>query len=395
MAKKIAFTDDRVRRLKAPTTGRTYWYDSKQPGLAVCKTAAGSVSWYFYRWYEGKPVRAQLGGFPEYNTLQARQLAVAKIAEQDSGKDIMAERKGRRHGPTFGQLWQHWMAHAEQRKAASSLRNDRSNYSRFLERWAARRLDSFTKTEIAELHSKVGEENGRYQANRLLALVKAMFGKAEDIGFDGRNPAAKIPMFREEKRDRFLHGDELQRFFAALADEVPDFQDVLVLLLLTGARRSNLVSMRWEDIDLQHAIWRIPETKAGIPVVIALVPAAVQILQRRLQHRTESPYVFPGRGKTGHLDSPRAPWERVIARAKLQNVRLHDLRRSLGSWQAMGGSSLQIIGASLGHTQPSTTAIYSRLALSAVRQSVEHAADAMIAAGGDAARRLLGGPERG
>ena len=112
---------------------------------------------------------------------------------------------------------------------------ERAQYNAFLKPWAHRKLSSIKKAEVAALHARVGQENGIYAANRLLALLRAMFNKAPDMGFAGPNPTAGVKKFPEENRDRFLHGDELAGFFRALAAE-PNamLRDFFLLLLLTG-----------------------------------------------------------------------------------------------------------------------------------------------------------------
>ena len=149
---------------------------------------------------------------------------------------------------------------------------DERQYKTFLKPWEHRKLSSIRKADVQALHAKVGEKNGRYAANRLLALIRAMFNKAPDMGFTGSNPTTGIKKFPEEKRDRFLHGDELKKFFDALSQEPdPLFRDFFMVSLLTGARRANVQAMQWQDIDFQAGIWRIPDTKSGKPVVVPLV----------------------------------------------------------------------------------------------------------------------------
>ena len=207
-----------------------------------------------------------------------------------------------------------------------------------------------------------------------------MFNKAiKDWNFTNGNPAAGIKLFHEEKRDRFLGAEELPAFFDALnAEPNESLRDFFMLALLCGARKANILSMRWVDIDFTHNLWRIPETKSGMPVVIPLVAPAVEVLYARRKVTKDSEWVFPSHGATGHLVEPKSAWERILKRAGLEDVRIHDLRRTLGSWQAMGGASLPIIGKSLGHTQVSTTAIYARLTVDPVRESVDRATTAII-----------------
>jgi integrase len=124
-------------------------------------------------------------------------------------------------------------------------------------------------------------------------------------------------------------------------------------------------------------VWYIPDTKNGEPLVVQLPEAAIKILVDRTQN---GPWVFPGSGKTGHMVSPKKAVSSLFGRAGIQGLRIHDLRRTLGSWQAMTGASLAIIGKSLGHKSVQATQIYARLSADPVRASVERAVGAIIEA---------------
>ena len=153
--------------------------------------------------------------------------------------------------------------------------------------------------------------------------------------------------------------------------------------LLTGARRANVQGMQWQDLDLVRGVWRVPgeQSKNGMPMMIVLVEAVVEVLRkRREQVPAEVPWVFPATSQTGHIVEPKEAMARILKAAGIVNLRLHDLRRTLGSWQAAGGSSLLVIGKSLGHSSQSATAVYSRLNLDPVRASVTTATTAMLAA---------------
>jgi integrase len=138
--------------------------------------------------------------------------------------------------------------------------------------------------------------------------------------------------------------------------------------------------MRWKELDLEQGTWEIPVTKTGDPQTVTLAMEAIEILKIRKSNRS-SFFVFPGNGKTGHLVEPKAGWKRILERAGIKSLRIHDLRRTLGSWQAITGASLPIIGKSLNHKNVSTTAIYARLNLDPVRESVQRATVAMLEAG--------------
>lgn len=377
---KTAFSKRALEALPLPATGRQYYYDAKTPALAFCVTSTGSKSFYLYKWSAGRPHRVRLGAFPEISVEQARKLASKLSAEIAGGADPQAARRMRREEPTLADLWAFWSTQTQGKKRPRSREEDERQYNAYLTPWASRKLSAIKKSDIAALHARLGAERGQYQANRTLALIKAMFNKAEGLGWKGDNPARGVERFPERSRDRFLLPEELPRFFAALAEEKnPVLQGFFLLALLTGARRSNLQAMRWDEISWELAQWRIPETKGGTPVVVPLVPAAIEVL-RKLHETAKSEWVFPGR-RGGHLSTPGFAWKRLLRRAGLEGLRIHDLRRSLGSWRALTGASLVTIGKSLGHTRPETTAIYARLTLDPVRAAVEKATSAMLQAG--------------
>jgi integrase len=176
-----------------------------------------------------------------------------------------------------------------------------------------------------------------------------------------------------------LQPEELPRFFAALAAEPNETaRDFFMLSLLTGARKSNTLAMRWEEISFAAETWRIAETKNGEPQTVHLPRQAVEILTAR-KLASDGPWVFPGGGASGHLADPKKAWMRILAEAGIADLQIHDLRRTLGSWQAATGANSYIIGKSLGHRSQQSTAIYARLNLDPVRESVNKATDAMFA----------------
>jgi integrase len=207
--------------------------------------------------------------------------------------------------------------------------------------------------------------------------VFAQLGKAKL--YTGENPAAGLGTLKIPTRDRFLQKDELPRLFEALrATTNIQMRDYVLLSILTGARKSNVMAMRWTDIDFDRREWRIPDTKNGDPLIVQLPAVAMTVLADRRDNG--SPWVFPGSGKSGHLESPKKGVQSLLAKAGISGLRIHDLRRTLGSWQAITGASLAIIGKSLGHKSVDATLIYARLSADPVRDSVERATSAILAA---------------
>jgi len=247
--------------------------------------------------------------------------------------------------------------------------------------WSKKKLEAISNADVRALHAAIGKAGNRTMANRVVELVSSIYNRAVEWGYPGANPAEGIEPFKETKRDRFIQADELPRFFKALAaDTSEDFKHFTLLALLTGARRTNVLAMRWQDVDLQAATWRIPETKNDEPQVVALVAEAVEILRERKPKKDG--YVFPAPSKTGYMTPPKKRWRALLKRAEVKNLRIHDLRRSLGSWQAISGASLAIIGKSLGHKSADATLVYARLHLDPVRASVAAATSRMLEAAG-------------
>jgi integrase len=379
---RFRFSKQRIEALPIPADGRAEYRDIVTPGLVLRVTATGAKSFSLFRRMNGRPARVTLGAFPTMTVEQAQRRARELQGQIVMGIDPRTARRAAREEPTLSVLFQFWMdSHAKPHKRTWEA--DQRQYDTYLKPWAGRRLSAIGKADVATLQLRIAEQKGRYIANKVLALLRAMFNRAADIGFAGPNPTAGIKKFPEEKRDRFLHGDDLRVFFSALAaDPNADLRDYFLVCLFVGARKSNVLAMRWEEIDFATGLWRIPTTKSGKPVVVPLVGPIMQLLETRKQASKGSPWVFPSRGKTGHLVEPKSAWKRIIDSAGLSDVRPHDLRRSLGSWMTITGAGLPVVGKMLGHTQPMTTAIYARLSVDPVRAAAEAATTAMLEAGG-------------
>ena len=365
---------------------RVVIHDSEVKGFSI-RISRGARTFYLYRWIGGRPQRIRLGTYPELTPEAARRLAEKSNGEAAQGKDLAAERRRRRQpnrtDPTLGELFghtleQHWKPGCRTWKEQKRLFDNYTPKS-----WSARRVSAISKIDVLERHRTIGKENGAYTANRWRGVLHRLFEVAiEDFDFAGGNPVRKVKQFPEQERERFVTPEELPRLFDAIdAAEDVRIADYLRLALLTGARKTAILRMRFADVDLVRAVWTIPasDSKNGSPIHVPLVSEAVEVLRSRLIAAKGREYVFPGRHGNGFLSDPTKPISKVFAAAGLKDVRLHDLRRTYGSWQAANGSSELLIGKSLGHRNTRSTQIYARLTLEPVRQSVERATDAMRA----------------
>jgi len=365
--------------LPLPEKGkRLYVYDTKVRGLELMVTDQGTKSFKVYRKFNNKPIRVTLGKYPEMTIENARREAQRIINKLNEGKNPNNEKKKLRGETSFKELFSLYMErHSKQEK--KTWKYDERDVPRFLGHWFQRKLSDITKQEIQALHEKIRSENGLYQANRLLARVHIIYNKAIEWGWEGVNPATGIKKFKEKSRDRFLHPDELPRFFESLDMEQNDtIRDYIYVSLFTGVRKTNVMEMKWEDLYLERKEWLVPDTKNGDPLRVHLVESVIELLQKRRASYGSGEWVFPGTGATGHLMEPKMGWKRILDRADLKNLRIHDLRRTLGSWQAATGANSFMIGRSLGHKSTQSTAVYARLNLDPVRDSVEKATQAML-----------------
>ncbi len=384
MENKINFTKAIIDTLPIPDSGkRDTYHDIKTTGLQLRITSNGVKTFSVFRRIKGgNPERVTLGRYPGMTIEQARKSAAEINLHIIAGKNPADRLREAKREMTLGDLFQEYM----ERRAAFNRRPDKpkATYRLYLSDWSNRKLSSIRHEEVDRLHKKIGRNNGQVTANIVLKLLHVMFNKAinEWRIWKGENPAHGIAKFPEQSRDRFLQSDELPRFFQAVAQEENEtIRDYVLMSLLTGARRSNVLAMRWQDINFERAEWRIEETKNGTPQTVALSPEVIEILQNRKQS-DNAIFAFPGTGKSGHLEEPKKGWQRILDRAGIGDLRIHDLRRTLGSWQAKTGASLAIIGKSLNHKNQNTTAIYARLDLDPVRDSVNKATSAMLQAAG-------------
>jgi integrase len=270
--------------------------------------------------------------------------------------------------------------------------------------WGARRIDSIKIEDVLALRNKVGEKH-KYQANRIVEMAKTIFSwsaKSKDgkVNFwPVANPAREVELYEEDERDRFLQPHELVRFNDELKKETHrDLRDFLALALATGARKSNVLAMRWCDISFERSNWNIPDTdtKSGKAYDVPLTPAALHVLRRRRREIPEdAKYIFPSVGKSGHLIEVKKQWDKFRKRAGIPDVRIHDLRRTKGSYMAISGESLQQIGAVLGHRSLASTGIYARLHQESLREAIASGDAAMARMTQQARKRMkLAGREQ-
>ena len=384
-ANQIKFTKRKLESLQAPSVGSDTYHDTQTQGLKLRISKTGTMTFFVYRKIKGRPERITLGRFPQITVDHARTKTHQINASVADGMNPNQVKRQERQEPTLQNLYSRYMQdHAKVFKKRWD--EDEERYNLHLKRWENRKLSGITKEDCITLHKKIGKLSGPYAANRAIQVLQGMYSKGQDWDmFKGDNPAKAVRRFKELKRERFIESHEMAAFFEAVSEETNEtIKDYVLLSLLTGARQDNVLTMRWDEIEFNSRTWRIShtKTKGGEALTVPLVDAAIEILRTR-QIASSSDYVLEGKGKAGHLVNPSKGWNRILDRANLTNLRLHDIRRTMGSWQAKTGASLPIIGKSLGHKNINTTMIYARLDSDPVRESMERAIGAMKDAAND------------
>ena len=387
---KLNFTKTAIAELPLPASGWKYYYDTKVAGLAVGVGASGVKTYLLYKKINRKPERIKIGRTSDLTVDEARKQAEKLNGEVAIGANPADALRARRAEITFGQMFDiFYREHSVPFKKTAS--EDKAKFDKYLSsptygiNLGSRRLSEISIADIKIVFRKISEKHP-VTGNRVLALVSSVFTKAiQDELYVGINPCRAVKRHSEKKRERFLMPDELPEFFKAVAASTsPVTRDYIMISLLTGARRTNVLEMKWSEIYLQRGEWVIPETKNGTSQRVPLLPEAVAILEQRRNDPSSnaSEFVFPGTGKTGHLVEPKRAWKTALKRANVGGMWLHDLRRTFGSWQAGTGANLSTIGRSLNHKSLDTTRTYARLWLDPVRESMQTAVDAMYKAGG-------------
>jgi len=400
---KINFTHAAIEKLSCPPDkNRIYFNDSKTAGLRLQVTSAGSKSFQFQmRSAKHGVMTRTLGSYGKVSVNEARAQADALRVLVNQGENIVEAARAVKAESTLDEAFEHFLAtHSRPHKKDQGEEDQRLYNALIKKALGSKRVSAITQDQVKAWHIKITQTKKQRgegtisgtRANRALALLSSIYGNSVTYT---ANPCKGVKKFAEESRDRFLQPEEMNAFFTALdsPETTEIFRDFIYLAIFTGARRENILSMKWNDLDLGHTKvvneefvpdprWIIPseDAKKGKSIIIPLQPEAVAIIERR-KAVSKSVFVFASHSKTGHYSEPKTSWATLCKRAGLKDLRIHDLRRTLGSYQTMTGAPAAVVGKTLGHAPGSpATAVYSRITGDAVKDSMRKALDLMHAA---------------
>jgi integrase len=417
MATKLS--DKSVRDLATPDTGNRITYDTDVAGFGVRVTSAGARAFILNYRVGGRERRITIGSFPDWSVSAAREHAKGLKRRIDQGQDPMGERHEERAAPTIDTLADRFEAEHLAKRRAATQKDYRSILKLHIRPKLGRiKVADLRHSDVERMHREVAK-TAPYRANRTVAVLSRMLSLSVKWEMRGDNPAKGIEREPEEKRERFLSPAEIAKLGEALAAHPERTScNAVRLLLLTGARRGEMLSATWAQFDLSKGVWTKPSaaTKQAKEHRIPLSAPALAILTTmRADADADCPFVFPGRSVTDTngvttwypLTEIKRVWLAVCVKAGLaeqveqktaagavvkdgkgqpvivwqSTVRLHDLRHSYASILASSGLSLPIIGALLGHTQAATTQRYAHLLDDPLRAATERVGAMVTGAG--------------
>ena len=358
---------------------RTFYYDSVENGLILQVTPTGKKSYYLYKRVNGQPMRIFLGDLEKLRTPEmAREAAVKLKMNINEGEQPYSRKYG--NSITLKQIYDEFMSEKEGVLRPQTLYNYKSIWDNKLQKIGQKAIKNISSDELKVLHKHITAEHGSYIANQSIVLVRTLINYAIKEGkYRNLNPAVAVKLNKREARVRYLTHEEIKRFLDLLYQyDNLTTRDAILMLLYTCARKSNVLAMAWEDIDMDAKIWKIPQTKTDKNVTIALVEPAIELLKRR-QLNADSEWVFSSAySQSGHIVEIKRAFATIIKKANITNFRVHDLRHTLGTYLVANGADAFMVKRALTHKSLQSTQIYVNLGVEHLRDKLNDTVEKMI-----------------
>lgn len=345
-------------------TRKTLFFDADCKWLVLEVRATGTATYYLrYQDSRGKTRLLRIGDERDLSLVQARQMADKQRAKIAMGEDPAADKAVLRQVPTvYDFIHDSYLPFVQGYKR--SWKCDQGLLRKHIESiWGKRYLDQITKADVIALMAKHRTTHAPGSCNRLLILLRYVFScslKWEVPGIKV-NPTAGLPLMKEDNvKERYLSEDEAQRLYAQLnQSDNKMLKFIIPMLLLTGARKREVLDARWEDFDSERRLWRIHTTKLGKPRFVPMSDGVINLLASVPRYRCE--WAFPNPKTLKPYVSIYCAWNTARTAAGLKDFRCHDARHSFASFLVNAGRSLYEVQRLLGHTQIKTTQRYAHL----------------------------------
>ncbi len=332
-------------------------WDESFPGFGVRLYPTGRKSFMLKYRFKGRQRNQVIGEYGTLTVHQAKEKARKWLADVIDGKDPAEVRENERSAITVGLFCTEYIERYAKEQKKSWKEDERRIDTHIRKAWGTRKLETITRKDVESLYRKVGER-GKYEANRVLALISRLFEVAKQWGYYPEtvfNPASRIVKFKEKKRESSLTDKQAEKLISELEASKKDnlfLWGAIWLLLFTGCRKNEILRIRWEHVDFERGILTIPDTKAGRPHHVPITEGIAEILHTLEIERSDiNPYVFPGvpKEKGKPLVNIDKSWRNLREKAELDAFRIHDLRHNFGTSLARAGKSPIIIKEALNH----------------------------------------------
>ena len=355
-----------------PVATLKYW-DTEIKGFGVVILPSGRCTYCIkYRNADRIQKHVKIGVHGQITAEEARNLAKIQLGKVAHGEDLAEAAKQVRHMPIMNELAKQYLElYAENEKRPKSIKEDKAMLKNYiLKEFGSRKVDNITLQDIQILHASLSKK--RVRSNRILALLHKMFNLAIQWGWRADNPASGIKKYQEHKRTRWLQEDEMKRLLSVLdtyRDQI--VANIIRLLLLTGARKHEVLEATWDQFNLEKGVWtkKAHTTKQKKMEHSPLSLSALTILQKIREGKNDSQFLFPGKIKEKPIQDIKKSWATICKQANLEDFTIHDLRHTYASHLVSSGLSLSIVGKLLGHTQAATTQRYAHLADEPLREA--------------------------
>jgi len=349
-------------------------WDSNLPNFGIRVYPSGKKSFVLSYRHSGRKHLMVIGQYGVFTLAQAKENAKDVLGKLRTNKsDPLEDRYQHIKADSVTDLCTQYLErYAKTHK--KSWQDDERRVNRFVTpEWGTRKAYSIKRSDITKLHNKIGK-NSPYEANRVLALISKIYSQARKWGIvpdNHINPTQDVEKFKEHKRDRWVTQQEMPKLALSINSESNVFARYAIwLYLLTGARKSEILTARWEYVDWSRKELKLQDTKSGRTHYLPLSSASISLLQN-IPRVDNNPYIIVGHKAGSHLVNIDKAWRRIRSAADIEDVRLHDLRRTVGSMLVQSGSSLPLIGEILNHSNQATTKIYARFSNEEPKRALE------------------------
>ena len=354
MTEKISFTTIKIQQLK-PKTKRYVVADSKTPHLVLLVHPKGVKTFCYYGRIETKcPIYKTIGRFPNVSVDEARQEAIKIQDTINQKKNPLKNSKIDKM--YFSQCYEYFMSYKEVMIADSTKNDYQLNWKNHLEKELAyKKVYQVDSDLLQNIHLKM--KDTPYQANRVIVLVKSIFNYLiRKKGYLGTNPANAVELYEEKAKNVILTPDEIAKLLNAMSVKENDdsflWNTAILFLLVFGARSSEVLGMKWSNVNLEEARWFAPKTKNGDPKTYSILPWELSFFHNLKKYKIEgNDYVFPSStSKSGHIREVRKHLNKLLKKIDVErHIRPHDLRHTYATMSALLNHSPSIIQTELGH----------------------------------------------